>query len=54
MCLNIDPMDPKQRDCGDLYDCCSCGGNDCGCPYCYDCHACEECEPEDEQVENNA
>ena len=29
--------------CSDLYDCCSCGGNDCGCAYCFDCNACEFC-----------
>lgn len=30
-------------ECGDLFDCCDCGGNDCGCAYCFSCNACEEC-----------
>lgn len=29
--------------CGDLYDCCDCGGNNCGCRYCFSCNACEDC-----------
>ena len=34
--------------CSDLYDCCSCGGNDCGCGYCWDCNACDFCKEEQE------
>lgn len=30
-------------ECDELYNCCSCGGNDCGCRYCHDCNACEVC-----------
>jgi len=30
--------------CSDLYDCCSCGGVDCGCRYCFDCNACDNCK----------
>ena len=30
--------------CGELYNCCSCGDNGCGCAYCYDCKACENCK----------
>lgn len=30
--------------CSQLYTCCSCGDNDCGCPYCFDCNACEACK----------
>ncbi len=30
-------------ECGDSYDCCDCGGNECGCSYCFSCNACEEC-----------
>lgn len=30
-------------DCDSLFDCCNCGGNDCGCRYCFSCNACENC-----------
>ena len=30
--------------CNELFDCCDCGGNDCGCPACWSCHCCESCE----------
>ena len=36
--------------CEDMFDCCDCGGNDCGCRYCWSCNACDECL--DEDVEN--
>lgn len=36
------------RTCEDFYDCCDCGGNDCGCAYCWSCNACEECLSEDD------
>jgi len=29
--------------CDEMYNCCDCGGNDCGCRYCWSCNACEEC-----------
>ena len=29
--------------CEDMYDCCDCGGSDCGCVYCWSCNACENC-----------
>ena len=29
--------------CEDLYNCCDCGDNDCGCSYCWSCNACENC-----------
>lgn len=32
--------------CEDLFDCCDCGGNDCGCAYCWSCNACEICKEE--------
>lgn len=31
------------QSCSELYDCCDCGGNDCGCAYCFSCNACEYC-----------
>lgn len=33
--------------CGEIYNCCDCGGNDCGCAYCWSCNACEDCLNED-------
>jgi len=35
------------KDCSYYYDCCDCGGNDCGCAYCWSCNACECCLSED-------
>jgi hypothetical protein len=29
--------------CSGSFDCCDCGGNNCGCDYCFSCNACEEC-----------
>ena len=42
-CLNQD----GKYDCSTLFNCCSCGGNGCGCAYCYDCHVCENCYEND-------
>jgi len=33
-----------ERDCNSYYDCCDCGGNDCGCAYCWSCKACDNCK----------
>jgi len=33
--------------CEELYNCCDCGGNDCGCAYCWSCNACENCLKEE-------
>jgi len=29
--------------CYDNFNCCDCGGNDCGCRYCFSCNACDKC-----------
>lgn len=29
--------------CCDAHNCCSCGGNECGCGYCFNCKACDVC-----------
>lgn len=29
--------------CSDTYNCCDCGGNNCGCRGCFSCNACEVC-----------
>lgn len=29
--------------CSEMYNCCDCGGQDCGCGYCFSCKACENC-----------
>ena len=34
--------------CGEMFNCCSCGGEMCGCAYCWDCHACEFCLGDDD------
>lgn len=35
-------------ECSEMYDCCRCGGNKCGCAYCFDCNACHVCKGEEE------
>lgn len=30
--------------CRDHYNCCDCGGEDCGCRYCFSCNACDYCK----------
>lgn len=30
--------------CEDMFNCCDCGGNDCGCGYCWSCNACDNCK----------
>lgn len=40
-CLNLSSL-PSFR-CEDIYNCCDCGGHDCGCAYCWSCKACEAC-----------
>lgn len=36
-------LEGGQWDCHSLYNCCDCGGNQCGCAYCFSCHACSVC-----------
>lgn len=33
----------ETKDCSSIYNCCDCGGNNCGCGYCFSCNACEFC-----------
>jgi hypothetical protein len=40
----IETCEAAQHDCYYMYDCCDCGGNDCGCPYCWSCNACDNCK----------
>lgn len=30
--------------CEDLFNCCDCGGSECGCGYCWSCNACDHCK----------
>lgn len=39
--------DHYKATCSEMYNCCSCGDGQCGCPYCYDCRKCEHCEEAD-------
>jgi hypothetical protein len=45
---NRNITEPKALDCNcnSHYDCCDCGGNDCGCGYCFSCNCCELCRIE--------
>lgn len=36
-------------ECCEIYNCCDCGGNNCGCAYCWSCNACEYCLNEDDE-----
>ena len=38
----------ERQTCSNLYNCCNCGGNNCGCIYCFSCRACEVCMTEEE------
>ncbi len=38
---------PVIETCGNYYNCCNCGGNNCGCAYCFSCNACEACKDDD-------
>lgn len=33
--------------CDKQFNCCDCGGNECGCHYCFSCKACEFCLKEE-------
>lgn len=46
MCENLNS--DITADCSELYNCCDCGGNECGCAYCWSCNACSECHSENE------
>lgn len=37
--------------CENLYNCCDCGGHNCGCAYCWSCRACETCLEHDNDWE---
>lgn len=41
----------KLYTCHDYYDCCDCGGNDCGCQRCFTCNACDHCLDEEQDDE---
>lgn len=41
---NCEYLNANGRDCTYMYDCCNCGGADCGCAYCFDCKACDHCK----------
>lgn len=30
--------------CTEAFNCCDCGGNECGCAYCFSCNACDYCK----------
>ncbi|USD58939.1 hypothetical protein J4N45_10395 [Vibrio sp. SCSIO 43140] len=42
-------MDSRGRGCSDHYNCCDCGGENCGCRYCFSCNACHECLGDDDE-----
>ena len=44
---NQDKKEDGSCDCDKIYTCCDCGGNDCGCAYCWSCNACDDCKEED-------
>ena len=35
------------QECHEQFNCCDCGGNECGCHYCFSCKACEVCLKEE-------
>lgn len=36
-------LNKSNCNCAEIYTCCDCGGNDCGCAYCWSCNACDDC-----------
>lgn len=36
-------MGAAPHDCSSMFNCCDCGGNNCGCRYCWSCNACDTC-----------
>jgi hypothetical protein len=45
--------DDNLCECSDHYDCCDCGGYECGCAYCFSCNACEYCLEDDDDEDND-
>jgi len=46
-CEKLDYEGNGKDTCSDYYNCCDCGGYDCGCAYCWSCNACEFCLNDD-------
>jgi len=44
----------SQSTCEHIYNCCDCGGNQCGCRYCWSCNACDTCLNHDNDWETPA
>lgn len=36
-----------ENKCSKMFDCCDCGGNNCGCSGCWSCNACDNCQGEE-------
>lgn len=36
-------LDGRGRGCSEHYNCCDCGGHNCGCSGCFSCNACNHC-----------
>lgn len=45
-------MEKEKCNCSYYYDCCDCGGYDCGCAYCWSCNACEDCLNDEDDDED--
>lgn len=50
------PLDTKEKKmddctCSTDFNCCDCGGVNCGCAYCFSCNACDVCNPTDNDDE---
>lgn len=45
MCENL--CSDAGMSCSELYNCCDCGGSDCGCAYCSSCNSCDFCLNDD-------
>ena len=42
-CENRDAYGYGGCSCEEAFNCCDCGGNECGCAYCWSCNACDTC-----------
>lgn len=46
-CENTYKYKGVDQQCHSLFNCCDCGGNECGCSYCFSCKACDFCLKEE-------
>ncbi|MBD1389471.1 hypothetical protein IC617_08530 [Neiella sp. HB171785] len=51
LAIDCDELDNQGDTCSEHYNCCDCGGNQCGCRGCFSCNACHLCTGEEPNSE---